>query len=124
MPRGQPTASRKAGQAKGLGPIRTLAKQISALREKAKAAGGPVDDRELLACLGCGFMEDVLVNGVLITCRAPALGRDTGLRFRKVGRHSFRCPECGSILPGTRTRLARTPGLSPMVKLTGGEEAR
>jgi hypothetical protein len=75
-----------------------LAGQIAALRKRAKTLGVFTHDRELLECSGCGLLEDVTAEGMLITSRAKALGRDTGLRFRELRGHRFRCPGCGLIL--------------------------
>ena len=71
-----------------------IAAEIVALRKRAKALGMFTDDRELLVCPGCGLMEDVAANGVLITCREPDLGQDTGLRFEPLNDQTFRCPAC------------------------------
>ncbi len=79
-------------------PLQAHAARIVALRKSAEALGIFSDDRELLECSGCGLMENVLAGGTLITCRAPELARDTGLRFRELRGNRFRCPECGSIL--------------------------
>ena len=75
--------------------LRRLAEELESLKRRAKALGVFTNDRELLDCPHCGLMEDVAVDGLLITCRAPDLGRDTGLRFRKLNAKCFRCPACG-----------------------------
>jgi hypothetical protein len=78
--------------------IRELATRIVALQAKARALGLFANDRELLECQKCGLLEDVTFNGLLITCRAPDLGQDTGLRFEELPQDRFRCPVCGSII--------------------------
>jgi hypothetical protein len=75
--------------------LRALAADLVALRVRAQALGLFTDDRELLICPGCGLMEDVAASGILITCREPDLGQDTGLRFEPLGEQTFRCPACG-----------------------------
>lgn len=77
--------------------IHELARQLTAVHEKARQLGLFVDDRELLTCPGCGLMEDVSVSGLLLTCHSTSLGVDTGLRFIETDRaaNRFRCPVCG-----------------------------
>ncbi len=75
--------------------LRRLAEKLASLKKRAKSLGVFTNDRELLACSRCGLMEDVAISGLLITCRAPDLGQDTGLRFRKLNARLFRCPACG-----------------------------
>ena len=77
--------------------IRELASRIVALQAKARALGLFMNDRELLECQKCGLLEDVTINGLLVTCRAPDFDQDTGLRFEELSQDRFRCPECGSI---------------------------
>ena len=78
--------------------IRELASRIVALQVKARALGMFTNDRELLECRECGLLEDVTINGLLITCRAPDSGQDTGLHFEKLFQGQFRCPACGSMI--------------------------
>ena len=78
--------------------LHEIATEIVALRKRAKALGAFTDDRELLVCRRCGLMEDVAVTGLLITCREPDLGQDTGLRFEPVDAKTFRCPACGRLV--------------------------
>ena len=75
-----------------------IAAELVALRKRAKELGVFTDDRELLVCLACGLMEDVTASGLLITCREPDLGRDTGLRFEPLSEQTFRCPACGQCV--------------------------
>ena len=72
-----------------------IAAELVALRKRAKELGVFTNDRELLVCQSCGLMEDVAATGVLITCREPNLGQDTGLRFEPLSDQTFRCPACG-----------------------------
>jgi rubredoxin len=83
--------------------IRALAAELVALQTKARALGIFTDDRELIECPNCGLAEDVNAVGQLITCRPPADGQDTGLRFRELPRNHFRCPACGASVrePGS-----------------------
>ena len=37
------------------------------IKKDARALGIFTDDRKLLECLDCGLMEDVTINGLLIT---------------------------------------------------------
>lgn len=74
--------------------LRQFASQLAAVTEQARAAGIFVEDRELLACPGCGLMEDVECGGRLITCREIG-GEDTGLCFAPAAVGGFRCPACG-----------------------------
>jgi len=64
-------------------------------------------DRELLRCDRCALMEDVTHTGMLITCRDPDLGTDTGLRFVKIAEGSFRCSACDQTVHETLSDDAR-----------------
>jgi ribosomal protein S27AE len=86
---------------KSLEPLRLLAGQLAVLQAEAHALGMFTGDRELVACSRCGLMEDVTFTGLLITCRASALGEDTGLRFEEIKAGKFRCPKCGVIVTET-----------------------
>jgi uncharacterized C2H2 Zn-finger protein len=74
--------------------LHALARQLSDLQKRAKALGVFANDRELLECPRCGLLEDVTSTGLLITCRAAALGEDTRLRFAPLADNIFRCPSC------------------------------
>ena len=50
--------------------------------------------RELLECACCGLKENVLISGQLITYRGEDVEKDTGLRFKNIGKGRFRCPSC------------------------------
>lgn len=70
--------------------------QLVKLKEKARELGLFLDDRELLECHKCGLMEDVDINGKLLTVFEKEPNKDTGLRFKEIGNSStFRCPNCG-----------------------------
>lgn len=98
---------------RALESLRSLAGQLVALQAEARALGLFANDRELLACPRCGLAEDVTCTGLLITCRLPALGEDTGLRFEEIKTGKFRCPQCGGIVaeipekPATKTKRAK-----------------
>jgi hypothetical protein len=91
--------------------LHELASQLAGLQKRAKALGVFTNDRELLECPRCGLLEDVTSTGLLITCRADALGEDTGLRFVPLADNIFRCPSCAqrveapAELPKTRKQL-------------------
>lgn len=55
------------------------------------------DDRELVSCPRCGLMEDVLIDGLLVTSWKGCTGTDTGLRFieDQQVKDKFVCPACG-----------------------------
>jgi len=74
--------------------LHELASQLTDLQKRAKALGVFTNDRELLECPRCGLLEDVTYSSLLITCRADALGEDTGLRFAQLADNIFRCPSC------------------------------
>ena len=74
--------------------LHALAARLASLQKQAKALGVFANDRELLECPCCGLMEDVTSIGLLITCRATALGEDSGLRFVPLAENIFRCPSC------------------------------
>lgn len=78
--------------------LRKLAVHLAEIHKRAKAFGIFTDDRELLGCPGCGLKEDVATNGILFTCRDSDLNHDTGLRFKRVNKYAFRCPDCGQIV--------------------------
>ena len=86
--------------------LHSLATRLADLQKRAKALGLFANDRELLSCPRCGLEEDVSITGLLITCRAPALGADTGLRFEEIKAGKFRCPECGGIVSETNEKSA------------------
>jgi hypothetical protein len=70
-----------------------LAARLIKARKHAAALGIFTDDRELLAC-ACGLMENINFGGTLFTCLAAHLEKDTGLRFKRLNQHAYRCPKC------------------------------
>ncbi|MFH1437279.1 MAG: hypothetical protein ABIJ56_16345 [Pseudomonadota bacterium] len=78
--------------------IEALARHLAKIKKKARKLGIFTNDRELLTCPKCGFLEDVTCDGQLITCKATRLGKDTGLRFTEIIKAAgrLRCPACGS----------------------------
>ena len=77
---------------------RRLATELAAIQKRAKALGIFTNERELLHCPGGGLKEDVAATGILITYREPDLSHDTGLRFKQLNKHTFRCPACGQTV--------------------------
>ncbi len=88
--------------------LHELARQLADLQKRAKTLGVFTNDRELLECQRCGLLEDVTSTGLLITCRADALGEDTGLRFVQLADNLFRCPSCGRRVEAPADELEKT----------------
>jgi len=77
--------------------LRALARQLVHIKQQAAALGLFTDDRELLGCPSCGFLEDVTFEGFLITYKNDGNDqRDSGLRFRPLDKTRFQCPACGA----------------------------
>ena len=77
--------------------LRALARQLVQIKQQAAALGLFTNDRELLECPSCGFLEDVTFEGFLITYKKDGKDqRDSGLRFRPLGKTRFACPACGA----------------------------
>ena len=74
-----------------------LAEQIEASKKQAEKLGMFTHDRDILSCKRCRLYEDVEASGLLVVTRGRGK-RDTGLRFRPVGRSKkqFKCPSCGA----------------------------
>lgn len=74
-----------------------IAEQIEALKKQAEKLGMFPHDRDVLSCKRCRLYEDVEASGLLVVTRGRGK-KDTGLRFRPVGRSGsyFRCPSCGT----------------------------
>ena len=70
-----------------------LAAQLVGLRKRTKALGVFANDRELMRCPRCGLLEDVTSTGLLITCRAAALG-EAGVCVVPLADDVFRCRSC------------------------------
>ena len=75
--------------------IRDLAVELIAVRKRAEEIGQFTNDRELLACPGCGLTEDVQFDGRLTTYFWSPSSVDSGLRFIEEGDDEFICPKCG-----------------------------
>lgn len=88
--------------------LRQLAMELNAAKKRAKELGLFAEDRELLACPGCGLLEDVDIDGFLLTYIRPAewddptlnipVPPDTRLRFEELGETTFRCPICSTVI--------------------------
>jgi predicted RNA-binding Zn-ribbon protein involved in translation (DUF1610 family) len=78
--------------------IGAIARRLGDLQTQARALGIFTNDRDLLTCPKCGLIEDVLVDGRLVTYHEECNSEDTGLRFAESAPESgrFTCPECGS----------------------------
>src|ERR1039458_6081928 len=88
--------------------LHELARQLTDLQKRAKTPGVFTNDRELPECPRCGLLEDVTSTGLLITCRAAALGEDTGLRFVPLADNIFRCPSCARRVEAPAAALKKT----------------
>jgi hypothetical protein len=83
----------------GMGDLHALARRLGEAKGQARALGIFTDDRELLACSACGLLEDVTIEGVLITyLKGGSQQNDSGLRFKEVEGMCFICPACGATL--------------------------
>lgn len=74
--------------------IGKLIRAFTPIIREAEALGIFTDARELLECTCCGLKENVLISGRLITYRGEDVEKDTGLRFKNIGKGRFRCPSC------------------------------
>jgi hypothetical protein len=82
---------------------RSMLRQIRHVRRLAREAGLFLNDRELLSCDSCGFLEDVDVTGRLITYKFGEAVFDSGMRFEKGEGDTYMCPVCG--VPVTRRSI-------------------
>ena len=87
--------------------LHSLATRLADLQNRAKALGVFANDRELLECPRCGRQEDVTSTGLLIACRAAALGEDTGLRFVPLADNIFPCPSCAQRVEAPAAELEK-----------------
>lgn len=80
--------------------ISALAQELVRVKKQAEALGLFTNDRELLECTGCDLVEDVAIEGSLVTYHKQGSDMsDTGLRFEEIEDDgSFRCPACGTVL--------------------------
>jgi hypothetical protein len=77
--------------------LHVLCEQLQEIHQQCEVAGLFVGDRELLDCAHCGLLEDVLIDGRLVTYQAGAVDTaDSGLRFVAAEDGSFVCPQCGA----------------------------
>ena len=87
----------KFGKKDGMDDLIALARQLKQVKQQARALGVFTNDRELLECPSCGLLEDVTIEGLLVTYPRGSLDmRDGGLRFSQVDDTSFQCPSCGA----------------------------
>lgn len=75
--------------------LRPLLRKLDSARDQARKLGLFVEDRELLACVNCGLVEDVAIDGLWLVYRAGQPAVDSGLRFLDLSDGIFRCPSCG-----------------------------
>ena len=89
----------------GMKGLIAIVRQLEKIKQEARALGIFTEDRKLLECPDCGLMEDVTINGLLITYpRNSSLIEDSGLRFVRIDETRYTCPACGATVP------ARTMG--------------
>ena len=75
---------------------RSLLREIKRLNRLAQEAGLFLNDRELLYCDNCELLEDVDINGRLITYKSGEAVFDSGMRFEKGEEDTYVCPVCGA----------------------------
>jgi hypothetical protein len=81
--------------------LHALCEQLQKIHQQAEIAGKFIGDRELLDCAHCGLLEDVLIDGRLVTYQADAVdAADSGLRFAAADDGNFVCPQCGAVIEG------------------------
>lgn len=79
--------------------LKPLVDKTVRVKKQAEKLGIFTNDRELLECDACDLIEDVTIEGFLITYHeSSADRRDTGRRFIKVDEETYRCPACGTIV--------------------------
>lgn len=89
--------AREAREGEGMKRLTELARQLEQVKRQARALGIFTNDRELLECPACGLLEDVTIEGLLVTYpRSSRAMKDCGLRFIPVGETTFQCPSCGA----------------------------
>ncbi len=91
------SAGREADSLKKEERIYSMAEAINELGLKLTTSGGFDHSRELLSCPACGLLEDVTLEGMLITAESDYPGVDTGLKFTKTGENEWECPDCGNL---------------------------
>ena len=81
----------------GIDGLVAAVRHLEQVKQQARALGMFTDDRELLECPSCGLLEDVTIEGLLVTYpRSSRDMKDCGLRFRPVDETTFQCPSCGA----------------------------
>lgn len=88
--------------------VAPIAEALVDIRRRAEQLGMFVEERDLLACPGCGLMEDVAIGGVLFTYFGEQ-GDDTGLRFAEQPDGTFRCPSCGATVSTPEVDIENGP---------------
>ena len=87
----------KSGKQGGMDGLTTLIRQLEQVKAQARALGIFTGDRELLACPDCGLLEDVTVEGLLVTYPKDSVDpKDCGLRFHPMDETRVACPKCGT----------------------------
>lgn len=77
--------------------LHVLCEQLRKIHQQCETTGLFVGDRELLDCAHCGLLEDVLIDGRLVTYQSEAVNTaDSGLRFVAAEDGNFICPQCGA----------------------------
>lgn len=84
-----------------------LAARIKGLQLKAEELGLFFNNRELLECRKCGLIEDVTIEGRLITYNRYDIVADIGLSFESCEKDKYLCPVCGSKVSEKIERRAR-----------------
>jgi|GEM_PF-2391672 len=92
---------------KALQDLMQLASRMAELHKQLESKGVFVGERDLLECDNCTLMEDVMMDGHLVTYFRPAAladfhlplqgqaPADLGLHFEKLEENHFACPVCG-----------------------------
>lgn len=94
-----PNPLAQASLERGRTVLRSLCMQVQMLKQQATALGIFVADRELLTCPQCSLMEDVLIDGTLVTYIGEVeISEDSGLRFAEREPGLFTCPSCNYII--------------------------
>lgn len=82
--------------------ILQLLETISQMQAELEAMGLFPHDRELLECTGCDLVEDVTIEGRLITIhQGNDEFIDTGLKFERLNEDIFACPTCKTRIKAT-----------------------
>ena len=88
---------RNSGNKRRMNGLIAAIRKLERVKRQAEALGIFTGDRELLECPSCGLLEDVTIEGFLVTyLRDSADLKDCGRRFRPVDGASSECPSCGT----------------------------